>query len=52
MRLPRNRPIVNVVAVAVILVMVIPVYIAQRMAGGSDVKDAAAKAQAAEGGEV
>ena len=34
MRLPRNRPIVNVVAVAVILVMVIPVYIAQRMAGG------------------
>jgi len=32
--LPRNRPIVNVVAVAVILVMFIPVYIAQRMAGG------------------
>lgn len=34
MRLPRNRPIVNVVAVAVILIMFIPVYIAQRMAGG------------------
>jgi putative spermidine/putrescine transport system permease protein len=34
-RLPRNRPIVNVVAVAVILVMFIPVYIAQRMAGGA-----------------
>ena len=34
MKLPRNRPIVNVVAVAVILVMFIPVYIAQRMAGG------------------
>ncbi len=33
-RLPRNRPIVNVVAVGVILVMFIPVYIAQRMAGG------------------
>jgi putative spermidine/putrescine transport system permease protein len=33
-RLPRNRPVVNVVAVAVILVMFIPVYIAQRMAGG------------------
>jgi len=35
MRLPRNRPIVNVVAVVVILVMFIPVYIAQRMAGGT-----------------
>jgi putative spermidine/putrescine transport system permease protein len=34
MRLPRNRPIVNVVAVAVVLVMFIPIYIAQRMAGG------------------
>jgi len=34
MRQPRNRPIVNVVAVVVILVMVIPVYIAQRLAGG------------------
>ena len=33
-RLPRNRPIVNVVAVLVILVMFIPVYIAQRLAGG------------------
>ena len=34
LRLPHNRPIVNVVAVGVILVMFIPVYIAQRMAGG------------------
>ncbi len=34
-RLPRNRPIVNVVAVAVILIMFIPVYIAQRMVGGA-----------------
>ncbi len=33
-RLPKNRPIVNVVAVLVILVMFIPVYIAQRLAGG------------------
>jgi putative spermidine/putrescine transport system permease protein len=31
---PRNRPIVNVVAVLVIVVMFIPVYIAQRLAGG------------------
>ena len=47
-RLPRNRPIVNVVAVAVILVMFIPIYIAQRMAGGPDVQAAAANTQAAE----
>ena len=33
MRQPRNRPIVNVVAVAVVLLMVIPVYFAQRLAG-------------------
>jgi putative spermidine/putrescine transport system permease protein len=37
LRLPRNRPVVNVVALAVILIMLIPVYIAQRMAGGADV---------------
>jgi len=36
LRLPRNRPIVNVVALAVVIVMLIPVYIAQRMAGGGD----------------
>ena len=36
-RQPRNRPIVNVVAVLVILLMLIPVYIAQRLAGGADV---------------
>ncbi|HEY2802905.1 MAG TPA: ABC transporter permease [Actinomycetota bacterium] len=36
MRQPRNRPIVNVVAVAVILIMVIPVYFAQRLAGAGD----------------
>jgi putative spermidine/putrescine transport system permease protein len=36
MRQPRNRPIVNGVAVAVILIMVIPVYFAQRLAGAGD----------------
>jgi putative spermidine/putrescine transport system permease protein len=36
LRQPRNRPIVNVVAVIVLLVMVIPVYIAQRLAGGGE----------------
>jgi putative spermidine/putrescine transport system permease protein len=35
-RQPRSRPIVNVVAVAVILVMLIPVYIAQRIAGAQE----------------
>jgi putative spermidine/putrescine transport system permease protein len=34
-RQPRNRPVVNVVAVAVVLLMLIPVYIAQRLAGGT-----------------
>jgi putative spermidine/putrescine transport system permease protein len=51
-RLPRNRPVVNVVAVVVVLLMLIPVYIAQRLAGGPDVQAASAKAQAAQGGAV
>ena len=33
LRLPHNRPVVNVVAIAVMIVMLIPVYIAQRLAG-------------------
>jgi putative spermidine/putrescine transport system permease protein len=36
-RLPHNRPVVNVVALAVVLVMLIPVLVAQRLAGGPDV---------------
>jgi len=44
LRLPRNRPIVNVVALAVIVVMLVPVYIAQRMAGGADVTSRAGAA--------
>ena len=36
-RLPRNRPVVNVVAFFVVVLMLIPVYIAQRLAGGPDV---------------
>jgi putative spermidine/putrescine transport system permease protein len=35
-RLPRNRPVVNVVALAVVLLMLIPVYIAQRLVGGPE----------------
>ncbi len=49
-RLPRNRPVVNVVAVVVVLLMLIPVYIAQRLAGGADMQaTAAAGAQPDEG---
>jgi putative spermidine/putrescine transport system permease protein len=51
-RLPRNRPVVNVVAVVVVLLMLIPVYLAQRLAGGPDVQGAAAKGQAAQGGAI
>ena len=40
-KLPRNRPVVNVVAVAVVLVMLIPIYLAQRLAGGADVASGA-----------
>jgi putative spermidine/putrescine transport system permease protein len=34
LRQPRNRPIINVVAVGVTVAMLIPVYIAQRISGG------------------
>jgi putative spermidine/putrescine transport system permease protein len=47
-RQPHNRPVVNVVAVVVVLLMLIPVYIAQRLAGGPDVQAGGAKAQADE----
>jgi putative spermidine/putrescine transport system permease protein len=44
LRLPRNRPVVNVVALVVVIVMLIPVYIAQRMVGGGDVTSRAGAA--------
>jgi putative spermidine/putrescine transport system permease protein len=46
----RNRPVVNVVALAVILVMLVPIYIAQRLVGGPDVRAGAAGAQAGQAG--
>jgi putative spermidine/putrescine transport system permease protein len=52
LRLPRNRPVVNVVALAVIVIMLIPVYVAQRMAGGPDVRAAGLKQQAGQSGAV
>jgi putative spermidine/putrescine transport system permease protein len=48
LRLPRNRPVVNVVAVVVVLLMLIPVYFAQRLAGRVDVTSTAALGEAAE----
>jgi putative spermidine/putrescine transport system permease protein len=36
-RQPRNRPIVNVVAVILVVLSLIPVYVAQRLAGGTQV---------------
>src|SRR5262245_21281340 len=43
-RLPRNRPVVNVVAVVVVLLMLIPVYFAQRLAGRADAASPLAEA--------
>ena len=39
---PRNRPIVNVVAVVAMLIMLIPVILAQRLAGGTRTSSAPA----------
>ena len=41
-RQPRNRPIVNVVAVVAMLIMLIPVILAQRLAGGTATSSAPA----------
>lgn len=45
LRLPRNAPIVNVVAIAVLILMLIPVYIAQRLAGGGETSRARIQAE-------
>jgi putative spermidine/putrescine transport system permease protein len=50
LRQPRSRPIVNVVAIVVVLLSIIPVYLAQRLAGGPDALSAAAKQQASAAG--
>ena len=47
-KLPRNRPVVNVVALVVVLLMLIPVYFAQRLAGRADVTSTAALGEGAE----
>jgi hypothetical protein len=43
---PANPPVVNVVALAVILVMFVPIYIAQRLAAGPDARTPAARTAA------
>jgi putative spermidine/putrescine transport system permease protein len=46
LRLPRNRPVVNVVAISVLILMLIPVYIAQRLAGsGGETAEARTQAE-------
>jgi putative spermidine/putrescine transport system permease protein len=50
-RLPRSQPVVNVVAMLVILVSIIPVYFAQRLAGGAEGVGATARAGSRDGGE-
>jgi len=47
LRQPRNRPIVNVVAVAAMLVMLVPVIVAQRLAGGAQAVGASGSGDAA-----
>jgi putative spermidine/putrescine transport system permease protein len=44
-RQPRNRPIVNVVAVGLVLLSLIPVYFAQRLAGGAGLVGATASSR-------
>ena len=51
LRQPRNRPIVNVVAVVAMVVMLVPVIVAQRLAGGADAISRPARAVRPEGGE-
>jgi putative spermidine/putrescine transport system permease protein len=44
LRQPRSRPVVNVVAIGVVLLSIIPVYLAQRLSGGpADTLPAATK---------
>jgi putative spermidine/putrescine transport system permease protein len=50
LRQPRSRPIVNVVAIAVVLLSIIPVYLAQRLAGGPDALSGPAKQQSGASG--
>jgi putative spermidine/putrescine transport system permease protein len=49
LRQPRSRPIVNVVAIGVVVLSIIPVYLAQRLAGGPDTLSAAARQGSQEG---
>jgi putative spermidine/putrescine transport system permease protein len=50
LRQPRNRPVINVVAVVVILVMSIPVFIAQRLATSGDTAERPTRAMPAGAG--
>ncbi len=45
-RLPRQQPVVNVVALVLMVISIVPVYLAQRLAGGAEAVSGAAKASA------
>jgi len=49
-RLPKNRPAANAVAFIVIILSMIPVYFAQRLAGAGDTAAAPTRAMAPGGG--
>ena len=50
-RLPRSRPVGNAVAMLVIIVSIIPVYFAQRLAGAGDTVGSPTRAMAPSGNE-
>ena len=50
-RLPRNRPEANAVAVLVMVLSLIPVYLAQRLAGSGDTAARPTRAMPAGGGD-
>jgi putative spermidine/putrescine transport system permease protein len=45
-RLPRQQPVVNVVALVLMVISIVPVYLAQRLTGGAEAVSGAAKASA------
>ncbi len=45
-RLPRQQPVVNVVALVLMVISILPVYLAQRLTGGAEAVSGAAKAAA------
>ena len=51
-RQPRQQPVVNAVALVLMVLSIVPVYFAQRLAGGIEVPTGAQRIGGAEGGQV